>query len=313
VQAPNSLALIKGRKLFDPRDPTQLMWSDPRDAAEVAAAEATWKWNNTAALVQSDYAVQPYGVRIKPSKIDYDKVADAANYDDELVGTVSGELIKRHTIDGVVVLNQSPNDVMKAMLTANRGFLVQRAGRVWPTSSRPLDPVLAISDKDLVGGLEFQGFKAKRDLINRLFSRFVSLEREYQQVDGPTLDRTDLQDTDGEILTSTFNAPFTLDYRRVERLQKGFMASNRLPKTMTVRVKLRTLRRATGDVIGGRIVFDSNLFSIANGDYRCLSVAFSDDYSQVELKLAQYDGDIERDWTPATDEKPFTIAPLNLS
>lgn len=314
VQAPNPLVLVKGRKLYDPRDPTQIMWSDPQDLDEIAAAETTWKWSNNAALVQSDYLVQPYGGRILPSRVDYDKVADAANYDDELVGTTTtGELIRRHTIDGVVTLNQSPSDVLRSMLTANRGFVVQRAGTVWVSSSRPLTPVLTIHDGLLTGGIEFQGNKPKRDLVNRVMSRFIASEREYQQVDGPTLDREDLQETDQEILASTISLPFTLDYRRVERLQKAYLQSARLGKTLNVSVSLRALAEADDDLIGNVITFDSDLFSVANGDYRCLSMGLADGCSSLQLQLAEYDPEIERDWIPATDEMPFTVADLNVS
>lgn len=314
VQAPNPLVVVKGRKLYDPRDPTQIMWSDPRDLDEIAAAEATWKWSNNAALVQTDYLVQPYGGRILPSRMDYDKVADAAGYDDEQVGTTTaGELIRRHTIDGVVTLNQPPSDVLRSMLTANRGFVVQRAGRVWVSSSRPMTPVLTIHDGLLTGGIEFQGNKPKRDLVNRVLSRFVASEREYQQVDGPSLDREDLQETDQEILAATMSLPFTLDYRRVERLQKAYLQSARLGKTLSVSVSLRAMAEADDDLIGNIVTFDSDLFSVANGDYRCLSMGFADGFSSLQLQLVQYDPSIERDWIPDNDEMPFTVAELNVS
>lgn len=300
--APNPFVIIKGVKVYDPRDPTQ-----DRDT------ESTWKWSNNAALVQADYLRQPYGGRIDPDDIDWDMVREAADYDDESVGTLSGEMIRRHTIDGVVTLNQRPNQVLQSMLSANRGFVCEQAGMVWVSSSKPQTSVLTIHDGLLTGGLEFQPAKAKRDQVNRVASRFIAAERNYQECDGPLLDRTDLQGTDGELLAATLALPFTLDYRRVERLQKQFLETARMGKQLTVRLSLRALAEAAAPLLNRAVTVDSELFAPANGTYRVQTVGFAEDYSSLELQLIGYDASIERDWNPAEDEMPFVVEELDLA
>ena len=302
-QAPNPLFLIKGVRVYDPRDPTQ-----SRDD------ESTWQWSDNASLIIADYLRQPYGGRIDAAKIDYDRVAEAADYDDELVGTTTdGEMIRRHTINGVVTMNQAPSEVLRSMLSANRGRVCEQAGTFWVSSSRPKEPVLTIDDSMLAGGIDYQPAKPKRDLLNRVFSRFIASERDYQQVDGPVHDRTDLQATDGEIFAATLSLPFTLDHRRVQRLQKQYLETARLGKMLTLRVSLDAMAISETELLDEVITFDSDLFSPANGNYRVVSVGFAENYAAVELNLSEYDGNIESDWVPADDEQPFEISDLDLT
>lgn len=302
-QAPNPTFLIRGRKIYDPREATHLR-DDP----------TTWRWTDNASLIQADYLRQDYGGRIDPDDIDWDKVRDAADYDDELVGTTTaGELIKRHTINGVIILNQSPSEVIPGLLSANRGFICEQAGTFWVSSSKPKTPVLTIHDGLLTGGLEFQAAKPKRDLLNRVRTRFIATERDYQEVDGPVLDRPDLQTDDEEILSATLSLPFTLDNRRVQRLQKQFLEISRLGKLLTVRISLTALADSEQELLNEVITVDSRLFSVANGDYLVTAVGFADNFASLELQLTEYDADIEHGWVPAVDEQAFEIADLDLA
>jgi hypothetical protein len=302
VPRPNFYLLVRGVAAYDPRDPSQ----DIDD-------ETTWAWTNNASLLQIFYVTRPWGGRIPMSMVDWDKVAEAADYDDELVGVVGGGFIKRYTVDGVVKLNQRPYDVMLALLSANRGMLLQAGGRVWVTSSKPRTPIATIHDKVLAGGIEYRDAKPKRDLINKLQCRFVASEQDYQQVDGPILIRDDLITADGETLQSTLDLPFTLDHRRAQRLQKTFLETARLGKTITCRVDVTWLADLDDEPVGNAVTFDSDLFDMANGTYLCTSSAFAEDFTAIELALTEYDADIERDWDFATDEQTFEVADLDLS
>jgi hypothetical protein len=299
---PNFFLLARGVPAYDPRDPTQ-------DIAD----EATWTWTNNASLIQIWYVTRDFGGRIPMAKIDWDKVAEAADYDDELVGVKGGGFIKRYTADGVITLNQRPYDVMLSLLSANRGMLLQAGGKVWVTSSKPKTPIATIHDGVLASGISYRDAKPKRDLINKLQVRFVATEQDYQTVDGPILVRSDLVASDGETLQGTLDLPFTLDHRRAQRLQKAFLDTARLGKNITCRVDITWLADLDDEPIGNAITFDSDLFSLSNGTYLCTSSGFADDFSAIELALTEYDRSIETDWDPATDEQDFTLASLDLT
>lgn len=307
VFRPNMYVVARGARCYDPREPTQSVDD-----------ESTWRWTNNATLVQTWYLTRTWGGRVPTSKIRWDKIKDSASYDDELMACADGTLIKRHTIDGVVTLNQRPYEVMQNMLTANRARVVESGGEIWVSSSRPKTPIATIHDRILASGIKYQAAKAKRDLVNKLQVRFVSPDQDNQLVDGPILNRTDLQasDQDNEVLPGTIALNYTQDHRRAQRLQKAALDTSRLSGTLTCSVDLRFMAMpgvAANELIDQVITFDSELFGIANGDYLVAAVGFSDDMTTLDLALSRYDGTIETAWNPSVDEQPFTLADVNVS
>jgi hypothetical protein len=316
VSRPTPLVLVQGVAVPDPRNPSHILDYDPSDPAAAAAAEATWSWSNNAALVQAHYLIQRHGGRILPSRIDWSKVAKAADWDDGIVQRADGTTFKRHTIDGVVTLSQSPATVLAGMIAANRGFILESAGRVWVSSSYPRTPIATIHDGLLTGPVEYRAAKPKRDMINRVKVRFIAADREYQEVDGPVLARSDLKTLDGELLDATLDLPFTMDagnVGRVQRLQKAFLENSRLGRQVAVTCDVVLLADCGDELIGNTVVFNSVLFAQANGIYFVTDWGFSDNFSSVTLSLTEYDPTIETDYIAATDEQSFTLAPLDLS
>lgn len=316
VSRPNPLFLIQGVAVPDPRDPSHILDFDPSDPVATAAAEATWSWSNNAALVQTHYLIQRYGGRINPGRINWDKVARAADWDDGLVARTDGTYFKRHTIDGVVTLNQSPATVLAGMIAANRGFILESAGSVWVSSSYPRTPIATIYDGILTGPVEYRAAKPKRDMVNRVKVRFVASDREYQEVDGPVLASAADKTADGELLDATLDLPFTMDagnVGRVQRLQKAFLENSRLGRQISCTCDVTLLADCADDLIGNTVVFNSVLFAQANGTYFVTDWGFSDNFSSITLDLTEYDPSIEADYIAATDEQSFTLAPLNLN
>lgn len=316
VARPTPLFLIQGIPVPDPRIPSHILQYDTSDPLAVQAAQASWSFSNNASLIQAHYLTQRYGGRINPSRIDWSKVAKAADWDDGLVYRNDGTYFKRHTIDGVVTLNQSPTGPLAGMIAANRGFVLESAGRVWVSSSYPRSPIATIYDGLLTGPIEYRAAKPKRDMINRTKVRFIAADREYQEVDGPVLTRLDLKAADGELLDATLDLPFTMDIGnagRVQRLQKAFLANSRLGRQISCTCDVMMLADCSDELVGNSVVFNSVLFAQANGTYFVSDWGFTDNFSSITLSLTEYDPTIETNYAPASDEKPFVLAPLNLT
>lgn len=306
VARPMAYFLVRGAKVYDPRDPTQLL-ADP----------TTWKWSNNATLNQVHYLTASWGGRIPTSKIRWDKIAESADYDDEMIACGDGTSIKRHTIDGVVMLNQRPFEVIPQMLTANRAMLLESGGKVWIQSARPRAAIATIHDRIITSGIKYQAAKEKRNLINKVQVRAVAPGQDYQTVDGPLLNDTALQAIDREVLTGTISLNYTLDtstnWTRVQRLQKAFLDSSRLGRTLTVTVDVDILGIASDELLGNVVTMDSELFSVANRDYLVTAVGFAEDFTALSLALTEYDPTIETSWNPATDEQTFTYTLPDVS
>lgn len=300
VAIPNPLMDVEGALVYDPRDATQNIDDD-----------TTWKYSNNAALVQADWLHQPYGINLRTDQLRLDEIADAANFDDQLVGNADGTFSKRHTIDGVVQFDQSPRTVMEAMLTANRGFVVQSKGKGWVSSSQSRTPVLTIDDAILMAGFEFRDDKALADTVNVVRSRFSSSDREYQDIDGPVLTDAAAIAADNEELDVTIKLPFTSDYRAVERLAKQYKEEARLPRALTCTVKLRALGLEIGDCV--RVYTRIAAFQRMNGFYSVQQLGFLDDFSGMNLSLTEYDPTIADNWVASVDETPFTLPNVGVA
>lgn len=301
---PSAFFLVSGVKIYDPALPG----ADPDD-------RSTWTFdrNNNASLVQTHYMRAAYGGRIKTERVPFDRVQSAAEYDDGILVTKNGDSLKQHTIDGLITLDQSPADVMTGMLSANRGFMVQAGGMVWPTSSRPLTPVLTITDDLLFGGVDYSAGKERRDLINSLKSRFIAKEEAYALIDGPELDRPDLVALDGEPLPGVLTLPFTIDHRRVQRLQNLFFLSARLERSGSISIDVRALAEATDELVGSAVRIESKLFPQANGIYHCDELSFGQGFSSIQLALTEYDASIENSYNAAAQEQDFEQTDIDLS
>lgn len=302
VQIPNLLADVKGAPIYDPRDPTQAV-DDP----------ATWKFSNNASLVIADYLRASYGGRIASSRMRWDEIATAANYDDEPVGLKDGSLQPRHTIDGVVTMNQPPVDVLQSMLAANRGFVVQSNGFVSLSSSKPRTPQITINDKLIAGGFEYRAARPRKELINKVRVRFVAEDRDYQVVDGPILVDAGLETEDDETLEGTFQFPFTRGHPRAQRLGFAAREESRLGRALTVPVSLDILAQGNIPKAGSIIVIDSRLFPAINGIYSLEEIGWAGDFSKLQFSLAEYDGSIDGRWLPDTMEQDFVLADLDVS
>lgn len=295
---PSAFFRIRGKKVYDPRKPSHQ-----------AEDESTWEYSNCAVLCQTDYMRADYGGRIDPDRVDWDKVKEAATYDDSPMGTIEGLFIKKHTVDGLFSLNQPPADVMGDLLSANRGTFVQEGGLVWPESSKPKTRVLTIHDSLLAGGLQFQPFKNRRELVNIVEPRFVAKEANYETIPGPQWSDEDLIIAHGERHPIGLSLPFTLDHRRAQRLAKLLGLEAQLEKSIAIQIDLKGLADATGPLTGGIVTVDSELFPQANGDYEVKTLGFVEGFAAIELQCVEYDGSIESQWDPAEDEAEFEPVP----
>lgn len=274
VQIPNPFVLIEGALVYDPRDPTQLL----DDAT-------TWKWSDNATLIQADWAKHADGVGEDPADADWDRIAESANYDDEIVQLPDGSFQKRHTINGIVTLDQSPRDIMEALLTANRGSLRRSKGTWWIESSKPRDPIVTLTDRDIIGAFEYRDSSPTKDRYNKVRGRFTAPERDYQEADGPIIHDEDLEDADGELLETTIRAPFTDNHYKLQRLQYQFLLESRLGKLWSGPASLRLL----GIDVEDAIRIDSEIWPMINGVYKVSNWGFLDDFSGLRLELREYD------------------------
>lgn len=291
------LLTIRGAKVYDPRDPAQ-----DRDNS------STWKWSDTASLIIADYIRDPIFGRVPPDRIDWDSVAASATRDEEPVALASGGWQKRYTINGVVDTSQRPEEVIRSMLTANRGRVVMTGGLMRIISGGVPDPVMTIHDGLVIGPVEARSATARANLINRVKTEFIAPDREWTTANGPVYDREDLQDEDGAIYEQSITLPFTDTHQRAQRLAKAFLLDARYGRFVTVQCTNEAILLEAGDIVQ----IDLTWLPSATGLYTVEKAEMLEGFNGVALSLSEYSSDIENGWVPAADEQPFDISPTEI-
>ena len=309
VRRPNPFVKLRGVPVYDPRDPTQVLPTDPTDPEDYATAQATWKWSRNATLIIADYLWWQHGGRVPLDRMKWDEIAESADWDDGKIETKAGELIPRHTIDGIVTAGQAPAQILTTMLSANRGFIARRGGHVTVISSQPQTPIRTITDEWILGGFDVRRTAPKSETLNRVRCRLIDPRQEWQMVDGPILTRDDLIEEDGSLYEGTVQFPWTERHERAQRLQKAALLDTRIGRAVTLSLDLRALGIEAGDVVR----FFSEVAPHANGIYRVQEVSFNYLSKTIELTMVEYDSSIDTNWVAADDEQDFEIPDLEAA
>jgi hypothetical protein len=247
---PNYSARVKGRKVYDPRDPAQDV-NNPD----------TWAWSKNWALCVADYVrgcpqragagdvVRPYGLQADDSAIDWDTVTAEANISDESVA-IAGGSESRFTCNGSLGTDVTPEDGLKGLLSAGGGALTWSGGlwRLFSASYR--SAVASFGDDDQCGPSKTQARRARRDLFNGVKGRFKGPASKYQPTDFPPIaNATFIAEDNGQEIWQDIELPFTDTASACQRLAKIELERNRQQIITERRFKLSALGTAAGDTI----------------------------------------------------------------
>ncbi len=199
---PNISAVVKGKKLYDPR----------------TGATA---WSENWALCVRDYLVSDYGLFADPAEeIDEASFIAAANICDEQAATPAGTQ-PRYTSNGTVDLGNRPADILEGLLTAGAGSLAYSQGKYRLYAGAYVEPALDLDESDLRGPLKVRPRASRRELFNGVRGIYVNPVNDWQPADFPPVKNPTYQGEDGgqEILRD-IELPFTTDPTEAQRIAK---------------------------------------------------------------------------------------------
>jgi len=136
---PTITARIRGKKVYDPRT-------------------STTAWSDNPALIIRDYLTSDYGLEEIDANINSSKFIDAANACDDLY---LGE--KTYTCNGSFLLDSSPEDNIRNLLSSMGGTFWNFAGTWAILAAEERDPVLELTEDDMRGDLEIATRFSRRD------------------------------------------------------------------------------------------------------------------------------------------------------
>jgi hypothetical protein len=291
---PNITAVVKGKKVFDPRF-------------------GTTGYSNNAALCIRDYLLTPVkdgGIGATAAELDATNWIAAANLCDEsvpVVGTDTTE--KRYTLNGTIALSDSntPKSTLENMLTSCGGTVVYAGGKWRLLAAAYRTPTVTLTEADLRGGIQMTTRVSRREQYNAVKGTYISPDSSWQPTDYPAIvSNTAMAEDGGERVFREIDRPFTTSAPMAQRLGKIELLRGRQPITIQLPCKLTAFRVQAGDVVyvsNTRFGWTNKAFEVREWQF-----AVSDDgLLGIDLSLRETDGSIY-DWS-TSEEQTIDPAP----
>jgi hypothetical protein len=223
---PSVSAVIRGKKVYDPRT-------------------ATTAWSNNPALCLRDYLISDYGFAQNSSKIDDSLVEVAADICEE---TVEGE--DRYTCNGAFVTSLGPNQIITDILTSMGGLFWYSQGKWKMKAASYLVPSLSFNEDDLRSGISLSTRHSRRDNFNTVKGTFRGSESDWQEADYPEVsDPAFVSADNGIVNTLDYRLPFTSSSLTAQRIARIALNRNREQLTVSAAFGLRAFAVQVGDNI----------------------------------------------------------------
>ena len=182
--APAPSVILRGYRVFDPRDGTQS-----------ATNPATWKWSQNAALTIlhflcfSEFGFKAaYADAIAPFLSQW---IQAANDCDDAMALKAGGTEPRYRIGGWTTTEQSRITTLLMMLQCCDGFLSRRGAGYWLQVGKYYAPTVTLTDDDIVGFI-IQTDVSSEDKVNEAIAYWSDPDNGYVTVDtAPLINEAD--------------------------------------------------------------------------------------------------------------------------
>ena len=234
---PEITAVVKGRKVYDPRNQTTA-------------------WSNNPALCVRDYLTNDrYGKGIPTSAIDDDAFEDAADDCDESVTFYSGGSTgKLFECNAVLKTDETLFDNIEKMLMGCRGFLPYSQGKYGLIIDKSRSSVFAFDQETIVGGISIAG-ETKENKFNRVLVKFANPDVDYQPdqavwpAGGSTEETALLAEDNGTLLVEELTLDTVTNYYAARDLARVILKRSRNALRTSFKATSEALQLTVGDVV----------------------------------------------------------------
>ena len=294
---PNISALIRGKKVYDPRT-------------------GSTAWSQNPALCLNDYLTNSdYGIGcVYANEIDSSSLITAANICDEDISLVGGETENTYEINGAFQTSANPEEIINSILSSMIGKAIWSSGKWRILAGAYYTPTLSFDESDMRSGFKVQTKVSRRENFNSVKGTHISIDENYIPTDFPpvigdgstnaTMANYVAQDNN-EVVYKTITLPFTTSATMAQRIAKIELERARQQITVSLPLKLVGLKANVGDVI----LLDNTRMGWSNKPFEVVSMSMT--YSEelgVDLELRETSSEVF-DWTSGTDEKVYDPAP----
>ena len=228
---PEVTAVIKGKKVYDPRTDTTA-------------------WSDNPALCIRDYLTNSrYGLGEATTNIDDTLFVVAANVCDYYnYPTLTGD--KRYTANGSFTTAVSPYDLLNNILSSMGGLLWYAQGKWRVKPAYWTSPALLLTEDDLRSSISVSTRHSRRDNFNTVNGVWKGADSNWQTTDFPPVTNTDFVTADnGQEKNTDLNLSFTSDVDMARRIANIYLERNRQQLTVQASFGMRAFQVQVGDVI----------------------------------------------------------------
>lgn len=303
----NYKAVIKGRKVYDPRkDSTVII--DPTTSPVTYGSgsqrytdSSTWKWSDNPALCVADYLFNFMDVPAATA-IDWPSFAAAADDCDVLVAVPPAaspeNTEKRFTCNGVISLGTSHKDNLDNLISSCDGKLSYAGGvwklraSVWEASSVSFD------ESDLAGDVEVRGSAPKSERMNTVRGVFVNPDRDYEPDEFPHVTNSTYLTRDNNVVIEyDLELPMTNSATMAQRIAFRLIEQGNNQIVARIKTNARGMKCTVGDVVSltvSKLSWTSKTFRVIEWQR---NVDGTVDLSLREDASASYDDPLVAEYT----------------
>lgn len=290
-QNPDFAALVRGRRVFDPRTNTTA-------------------WSANPALCIADYLVNYMG--FPAETIDEDSWIAAANICDQSVALAAGGTEKRYEANGVLGAENTHQENLELLADAMAGAVRYSSGRWIIEAGAPKATSMPIDESMVLGDYEVEMDKPDRSLPNAVRGNFVD-PVEWQPMSYPVRTVAEAVAAEGGENWLEVDLPLTTSPSMAQRIAKISLGRARSRRSMALEIDLSGMLVRPGNVIAysaPELGFNNELFEV---DGWSLSRSDGDlgPTLSVRLDLVEYDPAIYN-WTAGTDEAAIVRGEVSL-
>lgn len=270
-QIPNITAVVKGVKVYDPRDTSQ----SPTDST-------TWAWSDNPVLLAAWYVMQPFSFNETQDRIDWESVKVEANICDETVNTVSGTE-KRYRAGLWIDEKTDRLTVLMKLTEAMAGDFVQpKTTGKWKFFAGAYSaPVYNITEDDIINIETYSPHLPMTSRFTKVRGSFVNPDSDYQPEDYPTVaSASALAEESNLELEKELNLDAVQSHTQAQRVASIMLNQSRLQRTLVMNINRIGFLLTVGD----RVTVTDSYYNLSSVVFRILSSQISGDKVMLVLK-----------------------------
>jgi len=261
---PNITAIVKGKKVYDPRT-------------------ATTAYSDNAALCFRDYLASDYGLNSDTDEIDDTLISTAADICDESVSLSGGGTERRYKTNGSFSTGIKPAEAIDNLLRPMGGMLWYAQGKWRVKAAAYITPTLSFDEDDLRSTLTINTRHSRRDNFNIVRGTFRGADSNWQFSDFPEIrSATFIAIDNGQESAMDLDLGMVSSSAQAQRIAKIALYQNREQLTLSASFGLRAFQLQVGDVI----LFSNSRAGFVDKPFEVVAWSFAPDGNgALEVKM----------------------------